>query len=138
MAEQLFQPIKTPIGILKGRDAIFLDRLNIDIQQGILTLEGGFNGELASEPISEEVGYSLVFYGVLALKVIELDSWDYKCASSFDEVVNSEWCAKLGGKVDESFKHYMVQTYDDVIDVVCRKFTLTIKASEPSLQPIVE
>ena len=67
MAEQLFQPVNTPIGILKGRDAIFLDKLDIDIQQGTLTLEGGFNGRLASEPISEEVGYSLTFYDVLAL-----------------------------------------------------------------------
>ena len=130
VSAQVFQPVETPLGILKGRDAIFLDKLEVDIQQGTLTIKGGFNGHLASKPIDKEVGYTLTFSDVLAFKVIELDSWSFNAASSFDEVVNSEWRAQLGGKVDQSHRHYIIQTYDDVIDVVCRKFTLAIKDKE--------
>ncbi len=129
MSAQIFQPVETPIGILKGRDAIFLDKLEVDIQQGTLMLEGSFNGRLASKPV-DDVSYALAFSGVLAFKVVELDSWDYNAVSSFDEVLNSEWLTQLGGKVDQSYKHYLIQTYDDVIDVVCRKFTLAIKDKE--------
>lgn len=126
MHPKAYQPIETPIGILKGRDAIFLDGMDVDMQNNTLTLHGTFNGSLASRPIKKEVAYTLRFSSVLALKVIELDSWDYSSSSSFDEVINSEWCSQLSGKVDESFKHYLVQTYDDVVEVVCHKYTLTL------------
>ncbi len=126
MSDQVFQPVETPLGILYGRDAICLDRLDVDINQDTLTLQGDFNGRLASKPVDGQVAYSLVFAGVLAFKVIELDSWDFNSASSFDKVVNSEWRDDLGGKVDQSYKHYLIQTYDLVIDVVCRRFKLTI------------
>ena len=48
-SDQGFQPVETSIGILYGRDAIFLDRLDVDINQDTLTLQGDFNGRLASK-----------------------------------------------------------------------------------------
>ena len=93
---------------------------------GFLKLSGGFNGRLASKPVNKSPEYLLTFSSVLAFKVIELDSWDYQCESSFDEIVDSEWCKTLGGKITPFHKHYQVQTYDYVIEVVASKFSLTI------------
>lgn len=56
--------------------------------------------------------------------MIELDSWDDLSKSSFDEVMQSTWITSLGGKVDGSYKHYALQTYDEVFEVVCKRFTL--------------
>ncbi len=116
-------PIETPIGILTGRDAIYLDKFEFDSFN--LTLTGSFNGHLASNTTERWIEYELTFFGVLALKLIELDSWDFKCASSFDEVLNSEWQAKLGGKVSQRHKHYFFQAYDEVIEVICNSYALT-------------
>jgi len=125
---QSSQPIKTEIGFLKGRDAIYLDKFDVAIQPATLELEGSFNGKLASKPTNEWIDYSIIFSGVLAFKVIELDLWDFSSASSFDEVINSEWRSKLNGKVSPENKHYLIQTYDYVVEVICERFLLTIKA----------
>ncbi len=78
-------------------------------------LIGSINGKLCSKmPADIWCSYELMFFGILALKIIELDSWDYSSASSFDEVVNSNRIKKLGGKANSSHKHFVVQTYDDV------------------------
>ena len=125
MSKQSYQPVKTRIGYISGRDAIFLDKLYF--KDGMLHLEGSINGRLISNPIHAEIDYTLTFYGVLALKVIELDSWSFGFSSSFAEVLNSDWCIALNGKVTELHKHYIVQTYDDVIEIVCTNFELTLE-----------
>lgn len=123
----MFRPIETPIGIFRGRDAIYLDSLEYELH-GLLRLTGGFNRRLASKRADSFANYILTFSGVLAFKVIEIDSWDYECDSSFDEIVDSDWCKTLGGKITPSHKHYQIQTYDYVIEVVADKFSLKIDA----------
>lgn len=121
-----YQPIKTDYGFLAGRDCIYLDEISF-VNGGTyqLRLKGSINGNLVSAP-PESTGnffpYELVFTDVLALKMIELDSWNFECASSFDEILESEWLEKLGGKVTSNHKHIFVQTYDDVFEVVCSKY----------------
>ncbi len=128
--DEICQPIETVIGIIKGRDAIFLDTFNYD--GNTLFLRGTINGNLASNTSEQDVFYSITFRGVLALQVIELDSW-FNMAwsdnrdSSFDEVINSRWQADLGGKVNPEHKHYSFVTYDDVIDVVCDSFKIQFR-----------
>ena len=80
---------------------------------------------LVSDPLKSDESftpYELFFTGVLALKMIELDSWDFECASSFDEILESEWIAELGGKVSSDDKHVFVQTYDDIFEVICSSY----------------
>jgi hypothetical protein len=129
VTKRAYRPIETEIGILNGRDAIYLDSFEYELH-GLLRLSGEFNGRLASKPVDKFVKYVLTFNNVLAFKVIELDSWDYESASSFDEIVDSEWCRTLGGKITPHHKHYLFQTYDDVIEVVADKFTLIVNLEE--------
>ncbi len=117
--------IVTELGILKGRDCIYLDRVSFENGTSTLVMEGKVNGNLCSErQIGRVFAYVLKFNGLLALKMIELDSWDFTGESSFDEILDSDWIRTLGGKVTPSRRHFRIQTYDDVFDVVCSGYEL--------------
>ena len=121
-------PIETALGRFYGRDCIYLDRLVFQDRTTTLVLEGGIDGDLCTVPQRGSfVSYALRFRGVLALKMVELDSWDWGCESSFDEVHESEWLRALGGKVTAAHRHFVVQTYDDVFEVVCETFEFEIQ-----------
>jgi hypothetical protein len=89
-----------------------------------LILEGSVNGNLCEVAAAAglDVPYVLRFQGVMALRLLELDSWEDDPASSFDEVLDSTWISSLGGKVDSTYRHFCVQTYDDIFDVVCQGY----------------
>jgi hypothetical protein len=131
MTIQTFRPIETPIGFVGGRDAIYLDDVKFDFWQRTLTLTGRFNGILSSSHVSEWVHYALTFTSIVAFKFIELESWEHqgfaiRGASSFDEVVDSGWLAEMEPRVAANAKHYIVQAYDEVFEVICYNFELTI------------
>ncbi len=121
-----YEPITTPVGIINGRDAIYLDEIHLDlVKTSSLILQGELSPFAASERESDEwIAYKLVFFGIRGLKVTELDSWDFKCASSFDEVRESDFLKTFKASADH--KHYKVQTYDYVFDVVARRFELSL------------
>ena len=130
---QRFQPVETPLGIVNGRDGIYLDDIKLSDRTNRLTLKGVFNTALCSAADSQSVdfdGCRISFAGVLAFKVIELDSWDWNSESSFDEILESDWIRELGGKVTPDHRHYLVQTYDDVIEVVCERMEITLTSTE--------
>ncbi|MFO7536573.1 MAG: hypothetical protein R6X32_00775 [Chloroflexota bacterium] len=119
------RPIETEYGFLAGRDCIFLDDISFLNGTYKLRLKGEINKNLVSDPPESSerfIPYELVFTEVLALKIIELDSWDFECESSLDEILDSEWIADLGGKVSSDHKHIFVQTYDDVFEIVCASY----------------
>jgi hypothetical protein len=99
MNAQEFQPIETELGNIYGRDAIYLDSLDtVSLYPFNLKLVGSINGALCSKSSIEGFfPYELRFNRILALKIVELDSWDHSSSSSFDEVVNSKWLQSLGG-----------------------------------------
>lgn len=116
-------PIETTLGRLDGRDCIYLDGFAFSDRSSTLTLEGSINGDLCG--IAQRgrfISFILRFRGVLAFKMVELDSCDWEFESSFDEVIESEWIKRLGGKVVSSHRHFFVQTYDNVFDVVCASY----------------
>jgi hypothetical protein len=124
------QPIETVVGFLSGRDAVFLDEFTYDTHQQ-LTLRGSFNGVLGSQPVDEEIDYEMTFSGVLAFTVIELESsraYEYEEAFSFAEVIGSGWLPQLaaGDKFTPEHRHYIVQTYDDLVEVVARDVAVRI------------
>ncbi len=119
-------PIITSYGILSGRDCVFLDRVSFENRTNALLLEGSISGSLCSIPQDVDLPYTLRFRGVLALNMIELDSWNWKSASSFDEIRESDWISSLGGKVTLDHRHFFLQTYDDVFQVVCSSYELDI------------
>lgn len=119
--------IDTELGLLKGRNCIYLDEVSIEDGTNTLVLKGDVNGNLCSRGrAGEDMQFALKFTGVLALKMIELDSWGWKGESCFDEILDSEWIRKLGGKVTAAHRHFQIQTYDDVFDVVCSDYEFRI------------
>ena len=78
----------------------------------------------------EWVKYSITFSGILLFRMIELDFEDFKGQSSFDEVINSDWISEMrknsSGKLTPNHKHYFLQTYDDIFDIVCSSYDLKL------------
>src|SRR5258708_16804658 len=111
---------------MNDRDVIYLDVTNINVvNNSRLVLQGELSPCAASERESDEwIAYKLVFFGIRGVKVTELDSWDFKCASSFDEVRESDFLKTF--KASAEHKHYKVQTYDYVFHLVARRFELSL------------
>jgi len=135
-----FVPISTEIGTLCGRDAIYLDGVAVSDNCNTLELSGEFNCALASKPPPVPArwqAYQLRFRGVLAYQVVELDTWESAAGgswpeSSFDEVSESEWLARIRGpmsRVAPQHRHFVFRTYDRVFEVVCTMFELTMKGT---------
>lgn len=90
-------------------------------------LEGDINGNLCTKRRpGEMVPYAVRFVGVLALKMVELDSSTAVSESSFDEVRDSNWVRSLGGNVTPEHRHFYFQTYDDVFEVVCEAYEFRV------------
>jgi hypothetical protein len=133
--KQTFEPIETSVGIISGRDAFFLDDISFDYQNSIIRLAGEINGHLCShnEKNLDYIAYSLVFSGILGFRMIELDFSGFPGTSSFDRVINSEWLYEMrrsdsAAKIKPEHEHYTLMTYDDVFDVVCSAYELTLNA----------
>jgi hypothetical protein len=124
-------PIETALGRLNGRDCIYLDGFAFEDRMGTLVLDGCINGNLCTtQHPGRMVPYTLRFCGVLAVKMVELDSCDWDFESSFDEVRDSEWIRLLGGKVTAAQRHFFFQTYDYVFDVVCESYEFEVVLPE--------
>jgi hypothetical protein len=120
-------PIETEYGILDGRDSIFLDEISMSNRTNNLHLEGELNGSLCSKSPGEIfIPYRLTFEWVLTFKVTELDTWEAQKngynKSSFDKIEDSEWIKNLAGKKTPNHQHFIILTYDDVIEVVCKSY----------------
>ncbi len=131
--EQNFEPIETEVGFIRGRDAIFLDEINFNYQKHTVVFSGEFNNSVWSNRINDDkwIKYSLTFSGVLSFRMIELDFGDFKAKSSFDLVQNSKWIAEMqdfdsASKVKPDHKHYFLQTYDDVFEIVSQQYELKL------------
>ncbi len=125
---QTYVPVVTPLGELYGRDAIHLD--DISVCRRVLTLKGEINGRLTSIPQDRFIGYTLTFTSLIAFSMIELDVCKDFGISSFDEVLDSGWIGEIRGSVEpdvlncSQLRHFLVQTYDDVFNVVCEHYEL--------------
>ena len=128
--------ISTPIGILRGRNAIYLDAATLSNNCSTLELSGEFNCHLASKPLTNTrwQRYRIAFHNVIALQMIELDTWESlpqgsEGESCFDECIDSAWLAQMGGKATAEHRHFVVWTYDDVFGVICKGYELTMLAA---------
>lgn len=119
--------VETPVGWLRGRDALRAESVTFVDRTGTLVLRGEINGELCEH---REPGlflpFVLRFSSVLAVRMVERDSWQAGGESSFDEVIESTWIAQLGGKVTSFHRHFVLQTYDEVFEVVCTGYDIAI------------
>lgn len=94
-------PIITEVGKIYGRDAIYLDKVNV-INELTFELIGEFNANLCSNLNDEDIDkkYKIIFENVRMFKMIELDFHEIEYHSSFDIIENSSQIAKLLKKIE--------------------------------------
>ena len=115
------------LGVLSGRDCIYLDTLTQD-EFGNLTFKGEINGTLAEKmPGLAWIPYTLKFRGVAAYHVYGLDAYfgiaSSACESSFCMVENSEWLSSLiikTGENEAEYRHYRLYTYDFAYNIIAK------------------
>lgn len=120
------------LGVLNGRDCIYIDKVTFDDVDG-LTFEGEISGWLASKIREEKwIPYKLVFHGVISHFVCELDTYEnlmgFLGCSDFAIIENSEMMAKIPIRSDYDkfrYKHFRVFTYDYVFDILAESYELT-------------
>ncbi len=99
----------------------------------ILWLRGPLDGGGASRATETDLYFTLIFRGVIALRSLDLSTWlagawSLNRQSCFDEVKNSAWAAELGGAAsDGSHRHFSFCAHDDIADVICERYELTIR-----------
>lgn len=130
------KPIETDLGVLYGRDCIFLNRMEQNNLEN-LTFIGEINGSLISKYNNEKrwFPYKLVFQHVLAYFSCELDTYenlsgtDYPYSSNFDFMEDSMWMQKFPIREDfekERYKHFRLFTYDVVYNIIAVDYQMEI------------
>ena len=111
-------PIETSLGVLFGRDCIFLDAVSFSDVDRVLHIEGEIGGDrLANGAGNVWIPYELKFINVLWYQQRDLDS-DWTWEASFEERKNTPALRRF----PTAKHHYFVQTYDDIFDVLCESF----------------
>jgi hypothetical protein len=116
--------LKTEIGFLKGRDAIFLNRIVFDTEKKVRLI-----GEFSLNETDRN--FEMTFDGVIYFIAVELDFDDRAQMESFGTIKNS---AKLelfrsrdhSQKTNNEHRHYYIRTYDTVFEIISGKFELMV------------
>lgn len=125
MAER-YVPIETEAGVLRGR-TVFLDEITHDYRDNSVSLRGTLLTEKGNE-----LAYELTFFGIVSFFMVELDFYKYRGLSAFDEIVDSKLVVSFkdldsARKVTQKHRHLRLITYDDVVEVVCLDYTLSLQ-----------
>ncbi|WP_028544334.1 hypothetical protein [Paenibacillus taiwanensis] len=125
-------PIKTKYGLLIGRDCIFLDDVNYKYNERKVEMTGEISGSLASEGEEDTwIKFVMVFSNIYYFKMIALDlsydhfDLDYSEATSFFEMTNSKLLENVWLTMGAQARHFIVQTYDDVFEIVADQYEIT-------------
>jgi hypothetical protein len=126
------EPIITDIGIISGRDAIYLDL--VEHKDNVLTFYGEINSDLLNiKDIGNDdfIKYTLNFYDVIFYQCYELDLYSLNLLkSSFDSIKNSKLIEELNSrkieKITNEHKHYRLATYDYIYEIISSKYILKI------------
>ena len=120
--------VYTCLGVLKGRDCIYLDQVKQDDLNNLTFMED-INGHLISQHSDEKdwFPYTLTFRRVLTHFACELDTYEnlagteHLDGSSFDLIENSSWLKSLPVREDfdkSVYRHYRLFTYDVVYNII--------------------
>lgn len=132
-----YQAIKTEaVGVISGRDAIYLDEFKqiFDSKYNCI-FKGEFNSILTEITSGKDfIPYTFSFSDVIYYQCCELDLYinEKKLDSSFDLVCNSSLIQELkngsiSSKISEDHKHYVLQTYDYVFDIIAKDYKIVIE-----------
>lgn len=126
--------IKTELGEIYGRDAIYLDDIQFNYPKNEVTLIGEINGQLCTESDDDEfIGYELLFKKVYYFNMVELDvslemfDTPYNESSSFAEISNTKILKDIKNARGLELKQYVIYTYDEVFVIACQEFELRLK-----------
>lgn len=117
--------INTDLGIIKGRDGIFLDQIIFHLETHV-TLTGEFCiGD-------EDIKFEMNFRGVIFFSAIELDFDQRNQMESLALIENSNKIREFkrldhSSKISKEHKHFYVRTYDSVFEIVSDKFELSLE-----------
>jgi len=122
------ESISTEVGVINGRDGIFIYKIVHDIRGRSMMVEGTLNGELCSNNYTgkEWITFRLTFSDPVAYECQKLDRchWENDTISSFD--------VQRGGFEENSkpyspeFKMYYLSAYDEMLKIVATDFLLEI------------
>jgi hypothetical protein len=120
----LYQPVKTRHGVLRGREALLLHRL--EYVHSSLKLETTLNLEYTSDGGQGSATAWFEFIGVRVWSVTHLDDFRGNLASSYDEVQGSLW---LETAVQNTIRvrQYQVLCMFEVLEVLCEKASLRLQ-----------
>ena len=129
--------VKTCLGVLKGRDCIYLDQVKRDGLNN-LTFTGDINGHLISQHRDEKdwFPYTLTFRRVLVYFACELDTYEtitetkHLDGSSLDLIEDSSWLQSLPVREDFDkgiYRHYQLFTYDDVYNIIAVSYEFAVE-----------
>ena len=132
-----YQAIKTEaVGVISGRDAIYLDEFKqiFDSKYNCI-FKGEFSSSLTGINSDKHfIPYIFSFSDVIYYQCCELDLYinEKKLDSSFDLVCNSSLIQELkngsiSSKISEDHKHYVLQTYDYIFDIIAKDYKLVIE-----------
>lgn len=132
------EPIITEeLGLIYGRDAIFLDKIEFDETHSV-KLIGEFNSSLCKNVNGKNdkyIPYEINFKGILEFKIVELDFYNNKnYASSFEKIIDSKRISEFKNaydgdiKIKDTHEHYIFHTYDNVIELIASEFKLKLKS----------
>ncbi|RKP44065.1 hypothetical protein D7Z26_27015 [Cohnella endophytica] len=123
--------ISTEVGIISGRDAIFLDKVNF-LSTNEVELEGEINAILCSFVNEEKyIPFKFLFKGIYYFNMVELDislstiTKDVQLSSSLIEVEDSVLLKTINEVRGLDLRHLIIVTYDDVFEIACKEFNFT-------------
>lgn len=132
-------PVKTQLGLIKGRDSIFLDKLVQTDCPSTVKVHGEISANLCTDysgPPGKWISYEMTFKGVLAYRGWEIDLYpsELQIVSSLDIIQGSTWAEDLAGSTRT---HYVLSTYDYIYEILAQDFKLELgdarKANRDSL-----
>lgn len=116
---------------------MWLDHVHLTRETGTLFVEGG----LDDREHRRDLSFQLRFHQVLAFTVLELDAWlhttphDCEDNRAFFKVEHSPWLSIFAGKLRPDHRHFVLVTYDDVIEVVSTGCEWSVPGLEPPQEP---
>ena len=129
------EPIITEIGIINGRDAIYLDLMEQNGNEIIFygEINTGLT-EIKNDIKKEWLKYKLSFKETIYYKCYELDFYKKKKSleSSFDKINNSKTIERMKlldreFKINNKHKHFVLTTYDYIYEIIASKYAFEIE-----------
>lgn len=136
MKERVYALELPELGILRGRDCIYIDDVTQNCCEKVI-FHGDINGNLASLVGRETfIPFTLTFHSMAAYFVCDFDTYfnlpnrpasSQTVPSSVCVVENSRWIAELpfGPEIDSAqYSHYLMFTYDYVYSILAKSCTI--------------